>query len=127
MDGWNSSSPPPPPTAASSTKMMTLPHRNHSETTSVNRFDPSLVKQGYYYLLTLPYKGAGTLKDAPQASCRKRSLRRAASGIRDLIASMLNLSKKNYQNYFIQNATKLYKNTLESVQSEKVRKYCFYQ
>lgn len=62
---------------------------NDDFTTSVNRFDPSLVKQGYYYLLTLPYKGAGTLKDAPQ-------------GLDSIDAE------------FIQNASKLYKNTLES-------------
>ena len=37
------------------TKSCTI-DQNDDFTTTENRFDPSLVKQGYYYLLALPYK-----------------------------------------------------------------------
>lgn len=39
---------------------------NDDFTTTENRFDPDLVKQGYYYLLSLPYKKPGMKKVVPQ-------------------------------------------------------------
>lgn len=38
---------------------------NDDFTTTENRFDPVLVKQGYFYLLSLPYKKPGMKKVVP--------------------------------------------------------------
>ena len=46
---------------------------NDEFTTTVNRFDPKLVKQGYYYLLALPYMKLDILfvhKDTPKEADR---------------------------------------------------------
>ena len=48
--------------------------QNDDFTTSENRFDPTLIKQGYYYILTLPYKLRGPIiKDTPTGVDRTES------------------------------------------------------